>query len=154
MATSARRQPDSVTGLGRRGQERWAPRDRPTFTHSALSAMFSHSTIILFSVGWMALAYVVYVAFTTDQARSGTWGCELPRMLPIYRRLEPPIPGSRYDTYLYREGGWDPEIVRWLKVELLLTTADRVSRDFPPWACRGLQAGAVRRSLCGEAVLR
>lgn len=128
MATTERRPlPGLSTGSGRRDEEKWTCQSRPMSTRRGLNQLRFYSATLLFLIGWFVLCFAVYVAFTADQARSGTWGCQLPRMFPVYQRLDPPIPNTRYDTFLYREGGWDADAVRSVKHAL----ADR-SRPGPP----------------------
>ena len=58
----------------------------------------------------VVLSCVVYRAYRSDQARSGSWGCEMSWMTPSYVRIPwMDAPSVKYDIYLYREQGWDLE---------------------------------------------
>ena len=61
----------------------------------------------------VVIALVTYQQYTLDQKESGSWGCEMSWMTPSYRPIETPDgPIPRYKLWLYREAGWDDDLVR------------------------------------------
>ncbi|OCF31357.1 hypothetical protein I316_06962 [Kwoniella heveanensis BCC8398] len=62
----------------------------------------------ILSVIALFLSWILYQAYTYDNAQSGAWGCEMSWMTPSYRMIDwkdNPVP--RYTLHLYRELGWD-----------------------------------------------
>ncbi|TXT12243.1 uncharacterized protein COLE_02653 [Cutaneotrichosporon oleaginosum] len=76
------------------------------------SRSFQRRLTLLTSIALCALlTWVGYWSYSTDQAMSGLWGCEMAYMYPSFSPLEGvDTAGSRYALFLYREGGMDPPV--------------------------------------------
>ncbi|WVQ93345.1 hypothetical protein IAU59_000413 [Kwoniella sp. CBS 9459] len=82
-------------------------RNRPRTDAPRVFLSFRANNAFL-SIIALLIPWVLYCAYTHDNAECGAWGCEMSWMTPSYQSIDwPDNPIPRYTLHLYREMGWE-----------------------------------------------